>query len=56
MDHLPMIIIVSWYIRASYRSLENTDRRNWVSTSLCEKAKRSFPKDIVFDHIYLTVI
>ena len=42
-----MIIIVSGYNLARYSSMENPDRMEWVTTSLCEDPSLYSPKESV---------
>ena len=51
-----MIIIVSGYNLGRKSSMENTDQREWVPTSLCENTNLYFPKGSVPYLSYLVVI
>ena len=47
MEHIPIIIIVSGYNHGIKSSKEDTDQREWVPNSMCEKPMRYSLKESV---------
>ena len=47
LDHLLMIMIVYGYTLSMKISTENTDKKEWVTTSFCENPRRSSLKESI---------
>ena len=56
LEYLPMVVIVSVYIRVRKIYIVNYDLREWVPTSLCENPRRYYLKESVPYLRYFIVI